>query len=152
MMSAALLVMDPDEWSTCLLWVKLIVPLDNVESIRHRDLSTRYSDGLRMDMNVDTDRLHSDNSMTRVVRPLDDDPKAQQLQWRLDASMPRAPPSTTRGLDDSMACGRSDGATTRCPTTRDLRSDSRTRWFNGLRTIRWRDDTSRGSRSNSRTW
>ena len=50
--------------------------LDDVENIRHRDLSTKNSDGLRMDIDVDTDQTHSDdNSMTRVVRPLDkDDP------------------------------------------------------------------------------
>ena len=52
-------------------------PLDDVESIRHRGLSTRDSDGLRMDINVDTNQMHSDNnSMTRVTQPFDDDPMA----------------------------------------------------------------------------
>ena len=90
-------------------------PLDDVESIRHRGLSTRDSDGLRMDMNVETDQMHSDsNSMTRVARPLDDDSMARRYEQRF-----------SQRLEALM-----------------------TQW---LRMIRWRDDTSRGSRSDSMT-
>ena len=135
----------PDKWSARLRERLILNWCAHLSSI-----SMRHSDGIRV--GVDTDQMHSDNnSMTRVARPLNDDlwhgadrmQSDKQLNSYNDDSMPLCPeaslqqlkdlmiqwleddpliPSwstTTRGLDDSMACG----------------------------TIRWRDDTSRGSRN-----
>ena len=118
--------MHPDEWSTHLLWEKLIVASMKVERICHRGLSTRNSDEVRV--GVDPDQMHSDNNlMTIVTRPLGDDPMA----WGLDASIPRGLPATIRGLDDSMACGRSDGATARVKNLAESQLQDTARWFNG---------------------
>ena len=58
-------------------------------------------------MGVDTVQMYSDNIlMVRVVRLLDD-----LMAKQLNVSMPRGLPATIQGLDDLMACGRSDGAT-----------------------------------------
>ena len=93
--------------------MKLIVPFDDVESIQHWGLLMKGSDGLRMDGHVRwhwSDTLHLDNtSMTKVVQPLDDNPMAKQFE----TSMLQGLSATTQGLDDSMACGRSNGATIR---------------------------------------
>ena len=50
---------------------------------------------------------------------LADDPMAH----RLDVPMPRGLPATTQGLDDSMACGRSDGATIRADVLDTIRPE-----------------------------
>ena len=76
------------------------------------DLSMKNSDKARV--GVDTDNLlalvHSDNnSVTRVARLLDNNWMTHQL----DDSMPQDPLATTQGLDESMVCGQSIGATTR---------------------------------------
>ena len=156
--------------------------LDDVESIRHRGLSTRYSDGLRMDMNVDTERIHRIRITTRwrgwhdhstTIRWRDDsmpyDQRSPQrleasmiqwladdwMAWRLEQRLSQKADSRTQ-LDDFMACGRSDGTTTRAevlattwglddsmacrrgPTIRGLRSGSRNWWCNGWM-LWWRD-------------
>ena len=50
-----------------------------VDGAHPSQISTRHSDGIRV--GVDTDQKHSDNnSMTKVARPLDDNPKAPQLR------------------------------------------------------------------------
>ena len=45
--------------------------------------------------------------MTRVARPLN----RNLMAYRLDAPMPQGFTATTQGLDESMAYGRSNGAT-----------------------------------------
>ena len=73
--------------------------------------STRHSDRIRV--GVDTDRLHSDNnSITRVTTTWR---RSEGATATIATRYPyiRDSPATTRGLDDLMACGRSDGATIR---------------------------------------
>ena len=84
-------------WRAC-LWEKL-----TDDGCMHLS-STRYSDEIRFG----TDTLHSDNDMmTRVAQPFNKDLMAH---W-LDTPMLQSLNATTQGLDESMACGRSNGVT-----------------------------------------
>ena len=123
--------MHPDEWSTRLLWEKLVVAPMMVERIRHRGLSTRNSDEVRV--GVDTDRLHSsDNSITNSTT----------IRWHWSAATTR-----WRWWHDHSKTIRDTELIVRpqinnsTATIRGSRSNSRTWWFNGLRTIRWRNDS-----------
>ena len=60
--------------------------------------------------------------MTRVAQPLNDD----RMIHRLDNSMPRGLLATTQGLDNSMACGQTDGATARAKV---FAEDSMIQWL-----------------------
>ena len=53
---------------------------------------------------------HSDNDlMTSVAQPLDNN----QIAYQLDILIPQGLLAITQGLDDSIVCGQSDGATIR---------------------------------------
>ena len=124
----------PDKWST-----RLREKLTD-GGCRHPS-STRHSDEMRFS----TDTPHSDNdTMTRVVRPLD----ADRMAHRLDTSIPETSPQQ---LETSMTQWLGDNQldTSTPETSPQQLKASMSQW---LRTIRWRDDTTRGLRIGSRTW
>ena len=113
-------------------------------------ISTRYSDGIRV--GVDTDWLQLDDiDGTTTRRRSERVYLDKQRNSYDDDSMPLCPgaPATTRGLDDSMACGRSDGVMTRCPTTKKFPQhleDLMIQWFEIIMVTKCRTAT-RKSRS-----
>ena len=129
----------PDKWSTR-LWKKLT---DN--GCMHPS-STRYSDRLvygRSWPTTDIHIRHQRDTPTRwglalihciriMTRWREWHDHSTTIWWH--DHYPRDFSSTTQGLDDSMACGRSDGATIRADvldTTRGLGLGSTTWWYNG---------------------
>lgn len=55
-------------------------PYDNVKSIRYQNLLIKASDGLKIDINVDTDQIYLDNNLiTKIAQPLNNNMKMEQL-------------------------------------------------------------------------
>lgn len=58
---------DLDKSLTYLLKAKLIVLSDDIKSIWHWSLLTRDFNGLRIDMNIDTNQMYLNNSMMKLA-------------------------------------------------------------------------------------